>query len=357
MVTETAGVNVTTRLSSKPRPVLLVGSVPLGSATEVFETVGRELGTLVRRIPDGETGERASWISWQRHVLRTADGLEIGGERKGPDGTIYPRYKVRAGGSPDQVNFGRLGYADMAISSYAEFARLHALGKVPAGTRFQVSLPTPFAVVFAHIVPAEHRILWPIYERALLAEIDSMMQSIPPQDLSIQWDIAVEIDGVLEIPSMAKEYGIGELVDGIARVSNHVPIDAELGLHFCYGDPGHKHVIEPKDAGLMVELANRLGHVIRRPVTWVHMPVPRDRDDNAYFAPLGNLTLGSNAEFYLGLVHLTDGIEGARRRLSAATKVVANFGVATECGFGRRPRETIPALLALHRQIAELNLI
>ena len=38
--------------------------------------------------------------------------------------------------------------------------------------------------------------------------------------------------------------------------------------------------------------------------------------------------------YYLGLVHRTDGLDGARRRLAAAKKVVTDFGIATECGFG-----------------------
>jgi hypothetical protein len=28
-----------------------------------------------------------------------------------------------------------------------------------------------------------------------------------------------------------------------------------------------------------------------------------------------------------------------------------DFGIATECGFGRRPPETVPELLALHRAV------
>ena len=66
----------------------------------------------------------------------------------------------------------------------------------------------------------------------------------------------------------------------------HVPPNAELGLHLCYGDPGHKHVIEPKDTRLMVDLTNALVAAIKHPVAWVHMPVPRDRKDDAYFEPL-----------------------------------------------------------------------
>jgi hypothetical protein len=84
------------------------------------------------------------------------------------------------------------------------------------------------------------------------------------------------------------------------------------------------------------------------------MPVPRDRDDDAYFAPLAGLDLRPGTEVYLGLVHQTDGVDGARRRLSAATKALPQFGIATECGFGRRPPDTVADLLALHRTVSEL---
>jgi hypothetical protein len=32
---------------------------------------------------------------------------------------------------------------------------------------------------------------------------------------------------------------------------------------------------------------------------------------------------------------------------------LSNFGVATECGFGRRRPETLSELLRIHRQVAE----
>ena len=59
---------------------------------------------------------------------------------------------------------------------------------------------------------------------------------------------------------------------------------------------------------------------------------------------------------YLGLVHLGDGLEGTRRRLRAASNFVTDFGIATECGFGRRPVEQIVPLLQLHANVlTELN--
>ena len=51
-----------------PRDVHLVGSVPGESAAEVFEKVSAALGPHLKRIPDGETGERADWIVWLEPV-------------------------------------------------------------------------------------------------------------------------------------------------------------------------------------------------------------------------------------------------------------------------------------------------
>src|ERR1700685_2584048 len=92
---------------------------------------------------------------------------------------------------------------------------------------------------------------------------------------------------------------------------------------------------------------------LRRPLNWVHMPVPRDRDDDAYFAPLRALRLPESTQLFLGLVHATDGIDGVRRRTAAARRSPPPFGIATECGFGRRPPQTVAALLELHRTAAD----
>ena len=41
------------------------------------------------------------------------------------------------------------------------------------------------------------------------------------------------------------------------------------------------------------------------------------------------------------------------RRIEAASSIVKNFGVATECGFGRRDLETIPELMDQHAEVAD----
>jgi hypothetical protein len=83
----------------KERPVLLVGSVPLGSSRAVFEAVGTKLGKLIKRVPDGETGARKDWIVWQADVFKNAKGLEPGSSRELQGGYHFILYKVKPGGN------------------------------------------------------------------------------------------------------------------------------------------------------------------------------------------------------------------------------------------------------------------
>jgi hypothetical protein len=62
---------------TQPQRVHLVGSVPLANAEEVFRTVSSILGERLRRIPDGETGERTYWIAWQLPFLANNPRFEM----------------------------------------------------------------------------------------------------------------------------------------------------------------------------------------------------------------------------------------------------------------------------------------
>jgi hypothetical protein len=336
--------------SPQPRSILLVGSIPLASAEEVFSAVAGALGTLAPRIPDGETGDRLGWIAWTRIHLRTLPALEAIGKRGEPG----PRFRIRDGAR--DIDLGPLQYAPVAIQSYAQFRALKAQGKIPAGTRFQVSLPTPFGIVFGLFPDSDLATIWRLYEQRTLAEIAALTAAIPAQELALQWDIAVETISVLADPDNKQGLTAEAVAQSIAQLSNAIPAAVELGLHICYGDRDHHHFIEPKDFGTATAFANRLFDLIQRPIGWLHLPVPKDRDDDAYFAPLDGLKPRTGTQLYLGLVHLGDGIEGATRRMAAASRFVKAYGIATECGLGRRPAETIPAVLALHRDIATLSI-
>lgn len=334
-----------------PRGALLVGSVPLANAEEVFRAASEIVGDRVRRIPDGETGDRLNWIGWQYGALVAQPHIEA----VPPDPAHYaplPQVKIAAEVAPDSLAFGRLGYADAAKASYATFKRLRADGTIPAGVRFQVSLPTPLAPVTAFVVLEDRAAVEPPYEMAMLTELDEIVAAVPAEELAIQWDVAIEF-GILEgiWPAFFDDVEQG-IVDRLIRLGDRVPEPVELGYHLCYGDYGHQHFKQPADTSRLVAIANAVAAGVRRPIAWIHLPVPRDRTDDAYFHPLRDLNLASETELYLGLVHATDGVEGTRRRIEAARRAVPSFGVATECGLGRRPAETIPDVLRIHAEVA-----
>ncbi len=203
--------------------------------------------------------------------------------------------------------------------------------------RFQVSLPTPWAVVTPFCQQPDAQQIYPAYEEAMLREVERICKAIPHQDLAVQWDVCIEMlawDGRWQnappFPGMEQLFAAS-----FARLGAAVPTDVELGFHLCYGDLDAKHFIEPADATKMVEMANLIARSVPRPITWMHMPVPIDRTDDRFYAPLKNLQLGPGTELYLGLVHVKDGVEGTKTRIAAAKKCVQSFGVASECGISR----------------------
>ncbi|MFZ0608555.1 MAG: hypothetical protein WAM75_12890 [Xanthobacteraceae bacterium] len=345
-----------------PRTIHLVGSVPMPSARDVFETVSAALGARLKRLPDGETGERGDWITWLEPAFAQNPALVKSGEffRVHSSGTGRERYTLRPGLRAEDVRFDNLFYADIAKQSYAEFKRLKDAGKIAADVKFQVDLVPAHSVIWLFLVDALHAPLDPIYNDALKREIDKIAAAIPHDELAIQFDVASAVFARLE-RNEASSYGRSkaEMQESFAAIlvelGNRVPADVDLLYHLCYGDSNHRHVIEPTDMGEMVEFANRVSRQIARPVQLIHMPVPRNRADDAYFAPLSRLTLRPETELCLGLVHYTDGVEGSRRRLATAKKFAGDFSIATECGFGRRDPATIPELLRIHAAVADLG--
>ena len=162
------------------RHVHLVGSVPLRDAREVFTTVSGVLGQRLKRIPDGETGERSDWITWLEPAFADNPALEKSDElfRVHATGTARVRYKLRAGKTVDDVQFDNLFYADIAKASYAEFAALKTQGVIPKHVRFQIDLVPAHSVIWLFLQDDLHQPLDPIYNEALKREIDKIAASI-----------------------------------------------------------------------------------------------------------------------------------------------------------------------------------
>lgn len=344
---------------TQPQGALLVGSVNFDDAETTMRTASDLLGGHLRRIPDGEVGKRFHWIMFQPDVLGEAEGIERVGEEPIPFGAGLDARGLRLaeGIDPADIAIPPLGYATAAIESYAVFRRLRDEGAIPAGIRFEVALPTPLAVISSFFQGADREAFEVHYTAAMLRELDEITAAIPHDDLAIQWDVASEM-GILEGAS-----GYGALMDAwwegdvftglvarLATLVDAVPADVEVGVHLCYGDAGERHFVEPTDAANLVRYANAVAEASERPFTWLHLPVPIERDDEAYFAPL--VDLAPVNELYLGLVHREDGVEGAQRRIAAAQRFAPAFGVATECGIGRAPAGSTEGILGTHAEVA-----
>lgn len=333
----------------------LVGSVGLENAETVFTTVSEILGSSCSRIPDGETGDRGYWIRWQKKSFDRCDGLELKMlVQKIPgfkDALERPFFKIKDGVDKDDIDLGDLGYANEAIESYKVFASLVEAGKISADTRFQVSLPTPIALVCGFIVDEDQQAVEPAIEKAMMGELARLQTAIPADRLTIQWDVCFEVVGADGGPKLPYDDHVVGSAKRIARLSEEISADVEVGIHLCYGDPGHKHIVEPKDLGTSIAFANAICQAVSRSVQYVHMPVPRERNDTDYFAPLEVLNLPTDTRLVLGLVHHTDGLAGSKTRIAAAENYVQEFDIGTECGLGRRDPMTIPDLLRLHKDL------
>jgi ubiquinone/menaquinone biosynthesis C-methylase UbiE len=329
----------------------LVGSVPLGSAEEVFRTLGRELGDRLRRLPDGETGPRADWIVWQYPVLSSRPEFEVAP----PTAHSYralPRLRLREEADPAELRFEQLGYAAAAEASFRTFAVLKRDGAVPRGCRLQVSLPTPLAPVSAFVAAGDQAVAERAYEEAMTLELGALLAAIPPDQLAIQWDTNFEF-GMLEgdVPAWFPDVEDG-IVERLVRIAGLVPPEVELGFHFCSGhdEETPRHV--SADAGRMVAVANALAARLDRPLGWIHLPIPRERTDEGFVAPLRGLRLHAGTELYLGLLHPGEPVEATRARIASAHVFAADFGIATPCGWGRLPSRQVPALLAAHVELS-----
>jgi SAM-dependent methyltransferase len=337
--------------SYTPFGVHLVGSLPLRSSAEVLQIIATRLGDRVRRIPDGETGPRSDWIVWQYPVLSSKPAFEIGPPVVGFYRPL-PRLKLREGEDASALSFESLGYAAAVRASYREFAHLKLERVIPRGCRFQASLPTPLAPISAFVALEDQAAVEASYESAMMAEVDEILDAVPADQLALQWDTNFEF-GMLEgvIPVWFKDVK-GGILERLLRISRRVPPDVELGFHLCYGDSQQGFHREPASMGRLVEVANALSAGLDRPLNWIHMPTSRERTDAAFYSRLEDLRLRPETELYLGLIYPEDGLDGAQRRIDAARPFLGEFGVATECGWGRRAPKLVPQLLELHNQLS-----
>jgi hypothetical protein len=346
-----------------PSSVHFNGSVNLPDAETVMREISSRVPTGVRRITDGETGDRNYWISFQTRKFEQMPEFETVASGRAyetaADAPDMPQLRLAEGASAETIDWPNLGYADEYTKSFATFEQLQEQGTIPAGVRLQLQYPTPLASMAGTIAPEALPAVAPAYEQALFADLDTLLDRLPHERVAVQWDIAVEL-GALE-GAMGVTMPMEQIAPGIVRCLERVPADVPVGLHLCYGDYGHQHFKQPASLQMQVDLVNSVTSATQRSLDFVSFTVPQDRDDNAYFEPLGMLRSGSDTELNFALVpyHPADQAPGttARQieRIDTALAVSAggarDWGICTECGMGRVDATDVPELLDLHSEI------
>ena len=332
--------------------LLLVGSVPLETAEEVFRRVGAPLAQYLAYMPDGEVGDRQYWVDGIAYrVLNGHPELETL-RRPAPDANgveswrplgRHDEFQFRVRPGVKEVRFGdpgwRLGFTRDAVSSYFVFRQLKKDGVIPPHVRFQVCIPLTYSAVTAFFPdPADEARIVPGFTAALRAEVAKMVEKIPPADLAIQWDLAIEnryVEAMLARDGAAAAEREAERLMAPAREVCAVTPDAvAVGYHSCFGTLEGWPSRQPKDLAGSVMLLNAAVRASGRRVDFLHLPTLGSAEDS-FFAPLDRLERGG-ARVYLGAIHHLHDDAGLRAQLRAARKHLgASFGISAPCGFGR----------------------
>lgn len=148
----------------------------------------------LRRIPDGETGHRLLFTTFQAGVFAPSPTLMYEFVHNAP--------VVKNDYTPEQIEEGiaklansaplNTGYDEMAIASYAVFKKLKDEGVLNKAMRLQVSIPTPPNVITPFVQAVFQAKVEPIYQAALNRALRKMQDEIPHSELAIQIDLAVD---------------------------------------------------------------------------------------------------------------------------------------------------------------------
>jgi hypothetical protein len=339
--------------------LLLVGSLPAGSTGDAFRAAAELFGDLVFALPDGETGPRAGWVSYERErLVRPNPGVDTVRETPSPTGLprhAYetPVFQVRPGVT--ELHWDSWPRIDDAIESYQAFAALRADGVIPGELRFQVGLPFPASALngFKADFAADYPVAERAFEHLVARELRRLTEAIPASDLAIQWDVCYEVLDLEGVLSWTAPGAWERFAGPVGRLTRLIPADVLVGYHLCYGTFPEWPMYEARDMGLLVRMANYAVAESGRAVDWLHLAGPRylRSQDDRFFAPLQELRPG-DARVYLGIVLPLDGVPGLLMRKATASRHLADFGVAMYCGFGRQPGENGMETMRGHRQAA-----
>ena len=123
----------------------------------------------------------------------------------------------------------------------------------------------------------------------------------------------------------------------LGRLGDAVPAGVELGYHLCYGSPRDEHLVQPKDAAILVEMMEGIAAATRRRIDFLHIPgaartaptTPTTRRSKDWKRPAGT-------KLYLGLLHHDDEA-GDRTRIAVGAAVMSTISASRPSAAGAAP--------------------
>jgi hypothetical protein len=270
------------------------------------------------------------------------------------DGRVFReihRLKMKDDVDPDAVEFVTT-YDTAARDSYATFVKMRDAKVIRPGVKFMIALPTAMASGLMYVSPNGRQRYVSAYERALLRALRNILDWLPHDEISIQFDVCQEVlmleNYFTEDPAPYRAV----FFEQFRRLGAVVPPPVDLGFHLCYGSPGDENLVRPATAQSLVNLMNDIGEAVERRIDFFHIPVPRVHTDYTFFAPLSQWSKRPETHLFLGLVTRGDPV-GNLKRIAAAKRIFPHFGVASECGWGRTDPAQLPEIFSEHRKAAE----
>jgi len=117
-----------------PTGVHFNGSVNLADAETVMREIVSRIPAGLRRIPDGETGDRGNWVFFQLQKFLQSPSLAEAHPHDNPaEDYEMPQVQLAEGVDPSDMTWPDPGYANAYLQSYMTFAALRDQGVTPPG--------------------------------------------------------------------------------------------------------------------------------------------------------------------------------------------------------------------------------
>ena len=356
------------------RNVLLVGSLPFDNEQEAMQIALDVLGDNLVSCPDGEIGVktpenprglRSDWAATAMRNIAANPAFEV---VKGAEfinrstlesenpyaqrGRLQLRAKVPPGEMAAHLNFG---YLDYFRESYPIFKKLREQANKP-GIKFQVGVPTGFVITMGPLGPLAGLRYRKAFEERLATEVNQIVREAG-DDVIIQIEVPIEMKMATLLPRFL--WGIPlAMITGLVK---RLDPAAQIGVHLCLGDSGHRALTHLAMTGLLVPFSNRLVAAWPRTHKLVYMHYPfaeanvAPPTDPAIYAPLNQIKLPEGVRFIAGFIHEKLDDDGHRKVLKAIEQAVGHpVEIACSCGMGRRPREEAERLLGVTKAVAAI---